>query len=190
MSKLCDAPTWTDKNGTVHYEAHGRTWDSLESSTRQWLLCQFPQDAAEQQRLYLSHYVICPTWMKIPNFVSRMEQLNGYIAYLPCCKDCTAFATQMTVRMNRSFHKSELAGIILSCFPTKYKNQYYLNHGTVPLEIGALRDKLMQIEKVVGYTPPPPRDRVAKKESTSGTKRSPEKESKNGPKKQKKRSRP
>ena len=124
VSKICDGPVWTNENGTVHNKPHGCTWDGLERSTREWLLCQFPQDAAEQQHHYLSHYVVCPQRMKIPNFVSRMEQLNEYIAYLPCRKDSTAVATQMTVRMNLSFHESKLTGIILSCFPTKYKNQY------------------------------------------------------------------
>ena len=83
VSKICDGSTWTDENGTVHNEPHGHTWDSLERSTREWLFCQFPQDAAEQQRHYLSFYVVRPQHMKIPNFVSRMEQLNEYIAYLP-----------------------------------------------------------------------------------------------------------
>ena len=163
VSKICDGPVWTDENGTVHNEPHGRTWDSLERSTREWLLCQFPQDAAEQQRHYLSHYVVCPQCMKIPNFVSRMEQLNGYIAYLPCRKDSTTVATSTTERMNHSFHENELAGIILNCFPTKYENQYYLNNGTVPSEVGPLRDKLMQIEKVIGNLPLADRDKAATK---------------------------
>jgi len=70
--------------------------------------------------------------------------------------------------MNCSFHKNELAGIILNCFPTKYENQYYLNNGTVPSEVGPLRDKLMQIEKVIGNQPLAASNSTATKEKSGG----------------------
>ena len=87
--------------------------------------------------------------MKIPNFVSRMEQLNGYILLLLCQKNLTTLASPTIRRMNCSFPENELAIIILKCFPRQFKNHYYL-YNMVPAEIGQLRDKVMQIKKVVG----------------------------------------
>ena len=52
--------------------------------------------------------------------------------------------------MNLSFNENNLSGIILNCFPKHYDDKYYLNNSSVPSEIGRLRDKLVQIKKVVG----------------------------------------
>jgi len=115
------------------------------------VLCQFPQDAAKQQRhyIYMSFFVDRPPRMNVPNFVSRMEQLNGYILHLSCRKDCLSISTPTTERMNCSFNENDLSGI-LNYFPKRYEDHYYLNNGSVPSEISPLCDKLVQIEKVVG----------------------------------------
>jgi len=51
--------------------------------------------------------------------------------------------------MNKAFNQCELAGIILNCFPRRYEDHCYLNSGTVPNDITLLRNKLVQIERMV-----------------------------------------
>jgi len=69
--------------------------------------------------------------MEIPNFVSRMEQLNGYILLFPCQKDLTTLASPTIRRMNCSFSENELANIILKCFPRQFKKSLLsVQHGT------------------------------------------------------------
>ena len=78
-----------------------------------------------------------------------MDQLSSYIPFLPCQKDDPTISTSLTERMNKAFNQCELAGIILNCFPRRYEDQYYLNSGTVPSDLTLLRNKLIQIERVV-----------------------------------------
>ena len=47
----CEA--WTDEEGNEHEKPRGYTWDSLAVAARNWLLCVFPQHAAELQRHYM-----------------------------------------------------------------------------------------------------------------------------------------
>ena len=51
--------------------------------------------------------------------------------------------------MNKAFNQCELAGIILNYFPRRYGDQYYLNSGSVRSDLALLRNKLVQIERVV-----------------------------------------
>jgi len=83
------------------------------------------------------------------HFFARMEQLNSYLTFLPCNKDCPSISTVATERMNVIFNEYELAGIVLNCFPKRYENQYYLNSGTVPEQLDLLHTKMTQIERVL-----------------------------------------
>ena len=143
----CEA--WTDEEGNEHEKPRGYTWDSLAVAARNWLLCVFPQNAAELQRHYMYFYVIRSSRVSIINFFTRMDQLSSYIPFLPCQKDDPTISTSLTERMNKAFNQCELAGIILNCFPRRYEDQYYLNSGTVPSDLTLLRNKLIQIERVV-----------------------------------------
>jgi len=78
-----------------------------------------------------------------------MDQLSSYIPFLPCQKDDLTTSTSLIEQMNKAFNQCELAGIILNCFPRRYEDQYYLNSGTVPSNLTLLRNKLIQIERVV-----------------------------------------
>jgi hypothetical protein len=48
------------------------------------LLTVFPKNAAEQEKYYLSNVLKKPQSVGIRQFVQRLEQLNAYIAQLPC----------------------------------------------------------------------------------------------------------
>jgi hypothetical protein len=48
------------------------------------LLTVFPNNAAEQEKYYLSNVLKKPQRVGICQFVQRVEQLNAYVAQLPC----------------------------------------------------------------------------------------------------------
>jgi hypothetical protein len=47
------------------------------------LLTVFPNNAAEQERYYITNVLKKPQRVSIRQFVQRVEQLNSYIAQLP-----------------------------------------------------------------------------------------------------------
>ena len=122
-------------------------------------------------------YVIRSSRVSFINFFTRMDQLSGYIPFLPCQKDDPAVSTLLTVQMNKAFNQCELAGIILNCFPRRYEDQYYLNSGTVPSNLTLLCNKLVQIERLVDSSlkqaATGSNSGVKNENDTSGTKRAP-----------------
>ena len=54
----------------------------------------------------------------------------------------------------------------MNCFPRRYEDQYYLNSGIVPSDLTLLRNKLIQIERVVDSSS----KRAATTSSNSGVK--------------------
>jgi hypothetical protein len=149
VSQACCEENWTDEEGNEHEKPRGYMWDSLAVAACNWLLCVFPQNAAELQRHYMYFYVIISSRVSIINFFTRMDQLSSYFLFLPCQKDDLTISTYLTEQMNEAFNQCEIAGILLNCFPRRYEDQYYLNSITVPSDLTLLRNKLIQIERVV-----------------------------------------
>jgi hypothetical protein len=48
------------------------------------LLTAFPINAAEQEKYYISNVLKKPQRVSVRQFVHRVEQLNAYIAQMPC----------------------------------------------------------------------------------------------------------
>ncbi len=44
----------------------------------------FPNSAADQEKYYLSNMLKKPQRVGVHQFVQRIEQLNAYVAQLPC----------------------------------------------------------------------------------------------------------
>ncbi len=63
--------------------------------------------------------------------ISQMGVLNDYIRYLPMLKDSPK-AVPTTKKGNIPFGEADLAAIVLASVPMSWKNQYNLNHSTVP----------------------------------------------------------
>ena len=65
----------------------------------------------------------------------------------------------------------------MNCFPRRYEDQYYLNSGTVPSDLTLLRNKLIQIERVVDSSlkraATSSNSDVKNEKATSGIKRAP-----------------
>ena len=68
----------------------------------------------------------------------------SYIALLPTLRD-SASAIASTKKRNISFNDAKAAGIILATCPTEWRNQYEMNHRTVPESARAMLQDLENI---------------------------------------------
>jgi hypothetical protein len=80
------------------------------------LLTVFPNNAAEQEKYYLSN-VLKSQRVGVHQFVQRVEQLNAYATQLPCWYYSLSYNPGMTPA-NVPFSKADLASCILRMCPT------------------------------------------------------------------------
>ena len=88
-----------------------------------------------------------PRQLTIRKHVSRCEVMNGYIGHLPMLQD-RPLAVASTEKGNVPFNTATLASIILATCPTDWRNQYKMNHKTVPESIKSILFDLENIKKV------------------------------------------
>jgi hypothetical protein len=107
----------------------------------------FSVDAAELQKAYMMESLKKPHQLTIQNHVSCCEVLNGYIGHLPTLRD-SLLVVASTKKGNVPFNEATLASIVLSTCPTDWRNQYEMNHSTVPESTRSMLLDLENIEKV------------------------------------------
>ena len=145
-SQVGTAP-WTDLQGNEHAEERGKGKQSFQDCITFHLLDMFPSDAAEQQRFYISNVLKKPQRVTVRHFFQRVEQLNGYLSYLPCTYDSPR-ATAATKPV-AAFDEAELANLLLRMCPESWQDQYDLTQDSFPQSVGKLLGVLENVEKVV-----------------------------------------
>jgi hypothetical protein len=85
------------------------------------LLTVFPNNAAEQEKYYLSNMLKKPQRVGIRQFVQRAEQLNAYIAQLPCWYYSPSYLTGM-MPANMPFTEADLASHVLWMCPHQWQD--------------------------------------------------------------------
>ncbi len=93
------------------------SWISFMDCIEHHKLTIFPADAAEKQHYYMQHTFKKPQQVTVRQFVSRMEVLNDYLAYLPMVFD-SSMAVAGTKKMNVLFDEPDLAEIVLNLVPS------------------------------------------------------------------------
>jgi hypothetical protein len=112
------------------------------------LLTVFPNKAAEQEKYYLSNVLKKPQRVGIPQFVQCTEQLNAYIAQLPCCYYSPSYNAGMMLA-NVPFSEADLASHVLRICPHQWQDQYNLQEkGMTPMDMHSLQASLEAIERV------------------------------------------
>jgi hypothetical protein len=89
-----------------------------------------------------------PQQVVVRQFVSCMEVLNDYLAYLPTVFD-SSMAVSGTKKMNVPFDEADLARIMLYLVPSSWVNQYNITHSMLPKNPRALLNNLEAIEQVM-----------------------------------------
>jgi hypothetical protein len=97
--------------GNKHAEERGKGKQYFQDCITFHLLDMFPSDTAKQQRFYISNVLKKPQRVTVRHFFQRVEQLNGYLSYLPCTYD-SPHVTAATKPVT-AFDKDELANLLL-----------------------------------------------------------------------------
>ncbi len=115
------------------------------------LLTAFSINAAEQEKYYVTNVLKKPQHINIHQFVCHVEQLNAYIAQMPCFY-YSSHANASTKPKNVPFTKAELGTHVLRMCPLQWQDQYNMNKmGTMPMDMCSLLTSLEAIERVCTY---------------------------------------
>ena len=169
------ADPYMDLQGLNRKGPRGMSRKSFEDCVMFHLLTVFPNNAAEQERYYITNVLKKPQRVSIRQFVQRVEQLNSYIAQLPCWYYSNSVNAK-TVPMNVSFPEADLASHVLRMCPYAWQDQYNLHEkGGAPTDIRSLLQSLEAIERVCGQEgnakSNPSRDEKPSGSEKKGTKR-------------------
>jgi hypothetical protein len=146
MTEMHTKNPWEDIKGTKHKGLRGKLHQSLTDCIKFHKLTVFTVNAAERLKYYLMCSVKKPLIWSILMHISHMEALNKYLGILPTIKN-SLLAVASTEMGNVPFTEATHASIILSHLPVAWRNQYNLNHSTVPESPRAMLMDLKNIEK-------------------------------------------
>ncbi len=113
-----------------------------------YLLTAFPINGAEQEKYYITNVLKKPQHINVRQFVRRVEQLNAYIAQMPCFY-YSPNANASTKPENVPFPEAKLGAYVLHMCPLAWQDQYNLNEkGMMPMDMRTLLTLLEAIECV------------------------------------------
>jgi hypothetical protein len=108
----------------------------------------FPNNAAEQEKYYLSNLLEKPQRVGIRQFLQCVEQLNAYVVQLLCWYYSPSYVTVM-MPANVPFTVADLASHFLRMCPHQWQDQYNLQEkGMTPMDMHCLQASLEAIERV------------------------------------------
>jgi hypothetical protein len=143
-----EADPFKDLQGVSRKGPRGLTQKSFNNCIMFHLLTVFPNNAAEQEKYYLSNVLKKPQRVGICQFVQRVEQLNAYIAHLPCWYYSPSYVTGMTPA-NVPFTEGDLASHFLRMCPHQWQDQYKLQEkGMTPMDMRSLQAFLKAIGRM------------------------------------------
>jgi hypothetical protein len=115
------------------------------------LLTAFPINAAEQEKYYISNVLKKPQHINVRQSVWRVEQLNAYIAQMPCFY-YSPNANASTKPEKVPFTEAELGSHVLHMCPLHWQDQYNMNKkGMTPMDMRLLLTSLEAIESICTY---------------------------------------
>jgi hypothetical protein len=115
------------------------------------LLTAFPINAAEQEKYYISNVLKNSQRINVRQFVRHVEQLNAYIAQMPCFYH-SPNANASTKPENIPFTEAELGAHVLHMCPLPWQDQYNMNKkGMTLMDMHSLLTLLEAIKHVCTY---------------------------------------
>ncbi len=143
-----EADPFKDLQGMSRKGPRGLTQESFDGCIMFHLLTVFLNNAAEQEKYYLSNMLKKPQRVGVHWFVQRVEQLNAYVAQLPCWYYSPSYVTGM-MPANVPFSKADLASQILQMCLHQWQDQYNLQEKSIaPMDMRSLQASLKAIERV------------------------------------------
>jgi hypothetical protein len=143
-----EADPFKDLKGLSRKGPRGLLRESFDDCVMFHLLTVFPNNAVEQEKYYLSNVLKKPQQVGIRQFVQLIEQLNAYIAQLPCWYYSPSYVTGMTPAI-MLFTEADLASHILRMCPHQWQDQYNLQEkGMTSMDMHSLQASFEAIEHV------------------------------------------
>ncbi len=131
VNKMHTKNPWIGVNGKSNKGIRVKSWISFMDCIELHKLTVFLADAAEKQCYYMQQMIKKPQRVTVRQYVSCMDVLNDYLAYLPTVFDLL-MAVAGTKKMNVPFNEADLAGIMFNLVPSSWVNQYNMMHSTLP----------------------------------------------------------
>ncbi len=129
------------------------------------LLTAFPINAAEQEKYYISNVLKKPQHVNVRQFVRQVEQLNTYVAQMPCFY-YSPHANASTKPENVLFTEAELGAHVLCMCPLPWQDQYIMNEkGMMPMDMRLLLTMLEAIEPICTHEKSKPDHEKSEKSS-------------------------
>jgi hypothetical protein len=148
VSKQLESNPYVNLQGDLLQGPRGMLRQLFHDCMMIHLLTAFPINTAEQEKYYITNVLKKPQHVNICQFVRQVEQLNAYIAQMPCFY-YSPHTNASTKLKNVPFMEAELGAHVLRMCPFPWQDQYNLNKkGMTPLDMRTLLTSLEAIECV------------------------------------------
>jgi hypothetical protein len=115
------------------------------------LLTALPINTAEQEKYNISNLLRDPQRINVRQFIWRVEQLNAYIAQMPCFY-YSPHANASTKPENIPLTEAELGAHVLRICPLQWQDQYNMHKKDMtPMDMRLLLTLLEAIERICTY---------------------------------------
>jgi hypothetical protein len=114
VSKQTESNPYVNLQGDTLEGPRGMLRQSFHNCVVFHLLTAFPINAAEQEKYYITNVLKKPQRVNVRQLVRRVEQLNAYIAQMPCFY-YSPNANASTKPENFLFPEAELGAHVLLC---------------------------------------------------------------------------
>ncbi len=151
VSEQTESNPFVNLQGVSLEGPRGMSRKSVNDCIMFHLLTPFPINAAEQEKYYVTNVLKKPQRLKVRQFVRHVEQLNAYIAQMPCFY-YSPHANASTKPENVPFTEAELGAHVLRMCPLQWQDQYNMKEkGMMPMDMHLLLTSLEAIESICTY---------------------------------------
>jgi hypothetical protein len=139
---------YVDLQGISQKDPRGMSRQLFDDCMLLHLLTLFPINTAEQEKYYITNVLKKPQRINARQFVRHVEQLNAYIAQMPCFCNSPSF-NATTKPENVPFTEAKLGSHVLRMCPIQWQDQYNLNEKSMTLmDLHLLLTSFEAIERI------------------------------------------
>jgi hypothetical protein len=151
VSEQMEGDPFVNLQGVSLEGPRGMSRKSFNNCIMFHLLTVFPINTAEQEKHYILNVLKKPQRVYVRQFVRCVEQLNAYIAQMPCFY-YSPNANASIKPKNIPFTEAELGAHVLHMCPLQWQDQYNMNKkGMTPMDMRLLLTSLEAIKRVCTY---------------------------------------
>jgi hypothetical protein len=151
VGKQMESNPYVNLQGDALEGPRGMSCGSFNNCIMFHLLTVFPINAGEQEKYYISNVLKKPQRINVRQFVWCVEQLNAYIAQMPCFY-YSPNANASTKPEKVPFMDAELGAHVLCMCPLQWQDQYNMNKkGMTPMDMRLLLTFLEVIKRICTY---------------------------------------